>query len=1142
MAAEQPPSFASLLSRFRVALGLTQEEVAERAGLSARAISDLERGVKTRPRAYTVRQLAGALRLSAADRAVFEQAALAAGSGPQVDYERSVGGFLGAVPASPLVAREEERERLRAVLEGVAGGAGQLLLLSGEAGVGKTRLAQEVMVEARGRGYLVATGRCYAAERATPYYPFLEALGGLASAVPASSRSEVQRHWTRVKHLANGSPAGDDTPAGGTVGQQQVSGAVGDLLLAVQAMPLALLLDDLQWADPPSLRLLQHLAHAVRGARILLAGTFRDTRLSEEHPDLARLLQDLMRERVAERLGVRRFSAEETTALVAATMGQREVSEEFAAFVHRRTKGNPRLVDQLVRSLGGRLELQGEIGAGAMGRVFRARDRATGELVAAKLVLARAEIPLDALLRFQQEGAVLAALSHPNIVRIHDTFAEEHASCIVMELLDGPSLGQLLRDGPLPLPRAKTLALQVAAALAHAHTQGIVHRDIKPDNVMVVGEDRVKVTDFGIARLLRPDTSLQTIATTGLRLGTPLYMAPEQIEGKKVDGRTDIYAFGALLFHMVTGRPPFEGGDALAVAIKHLQDEPQPPSALDPAVPTDWDALIGKALEKDPARRFQSAKELEQAVAVLGEVAGTPARESAPAREKAVGRARRWPAPKWMAAAAGLLSLVGAVAVVWLYAMTTARPASLSASIDAYLRGLAAKGQFSGTALVARQGNIVLEHGYGLVDRAQGIPNTPATRYPVGGVSESLSVLGVLQLIERGVLSWQTPICARLPQCPPSWRPITVGAVLDGTADLPDYEWGRAGNTTQQSIAGCQSMPLSGLFGRRGSTISYWSCAALVLGTILEWPLGHPWDNLARVNIFGPAGMQHSERLTDAAAAHDIAQGYAGTMLDSNTVYDDSFEIGATAHDVYAYDNALFGGRLLSRQYLTRLFTPRAALDLTDQRIAAPGIGYLWRTGTAFGHQVVYTIGRAKSDFFAANMYFPEAGATVVILSNNATDDVEDIAMHAAALVFGTRLAAQPAIQMQAPAALVGTYRRTFQDADRAAAHDPGLKDWVGGSLTINIGKDAIHFALITDLPENSSDEYYTATEDGLITLGNYTPENHNSACSDNPHQNPPATTYRWARQGNLLTISRIAFDPCLDRGATMPGKWTKIG
>lgn len=364
---------------------------------------------------------------------------------------------------------------------------------------------------------------------------------------------------------------------------------------------------------------MHHLAHATRHASVLLAGTFRDRQIGEENPDLAGALQTLSRERLAERLPVRRLSLEETTQFVAATMGGSGVSEEFAAFVYRRTKGIPRLIDQLVRSLGGRLELRGEIGAGAMGRVFRAFDHTRGTTVAAKLVLARREIDLDTVLRFQQEAAVLAKLDHPHIVAIHDTFVEEHASCIIMELLEGPSLAEILRGGPLPLSRARRLALQVVEALAYAHSQGIVHRDIKPDNVMILPADQVKVTDFGIARLLQPDTSLATIATTGLRMGTPLYMAPEQIAGKTIDGRADLYALGALLYHMVTGQPPFAGSDALAIAVQHLQEDPVPPSTLNPAVPADWDALMLWALAKDPIRRVPSARDMARELRALSD-------------------------------------------------------------------------------------------------------------------------------------------------------------------------------------------------------------------------------------------------------------------------------------------------------------------------------------------------------------------------------------------------------------------------------------------------------------------------------------------------------------------------------------------
>src|ERR1019366_8967360 len=168
-----------------------------------------------------------------------------------------------------------------------------------------------------------------------------------------------------------------------------------------------------------------------------------DVRLNDDHPNFAGVLHVLAHDRLMERVSLRLLSLEETTMLVAELMGQDEASEEFVSFVYRRSKGLPRLIEAMVWSLGGRLELQGEIGSGSTGRVFRAFDRRTDQNVAAKLVLAREGIDLSDLLRFQREGAVLASLDLPNIVEVYDTFAEEHAACIIMELLDGQSLAKI---------------------------------------------------------------------------------------------------------------------------------------------------------------------------------------------------------------------------------------------------------------------------------------------------------------------------------------------------------------------------------------------------------------------------------------------------------------------------------------------------------------------------------------------------------------------------------------------------------------------------------------------------------------------------------------------------------------------------
>ena len=265
--------------------------------------------------------------------------------------------------------------------------------------------------------------------------------------------------------------------------------------------------------------------------------------------------------------------------------------------------------------LGGRYQVVREIGRGGMGRVFQAIDADTGRSVAAKVLIATGEADLQALLRFQQEGAVLSTLKHPNIVQVYGTFLEDQTCAIIMELLEGQSLAEMLRQGGVPLQRIKHLVEQVASALVYAHGHGIVHRDIKPDNIMVVGGDQVKVTDFGIARIVGGGGGLHTL--TGLSLGTPLYMAPEQIRGQMVDGRTDIYALGAVMYQMVTGRPPFEGGDPLSIAFKHVHEAPDPPRRVSAAVPPDWEALILKALAKDPADRFQTAAELRDAIGRL---------------------------------------------------------------------------------------------------------------------------------------------------------------------------------------------------------------------------------------------------------------------------------------------------------------------------------------------------------------------------------------------------------------------------------------------------------------------------------------------------------------------------------------------
>lgn len=272
----------------------------------------------------------------------------------------------------------------------------------------------------------------------------------------------------------------------------------------------------------------------------------------------------------------------------------------------------------MITEVGGHYKLVHEIGSGGMGCVYQAVDTRTGKAAAAKVMRPGSQDVLQGLLRFYQEGAVLSTLKHPNIVEVYGTFLEGDSCAIVMELLEGRSLADILRSESLSLARIKYISRQVAAALAYAHSRGITHRDVKPGNIMVVGDDHVKVTDFGIARVL----GVWTLTTTGTSMGTPVYMAPEQFQGQKVDGRADIYSLGVVMYQMVTGQPPFQGDDPMSVAFQHVHKPPEPPSQIDARVPPDWEALILKALAKDPANRFQTTSTMEDAISNLSTTEG----------------------------------------------------------------------------------------------------------------------------------------------------------------------------------------------------------------------------------------------------------------------------------------------------------------------------------------------------------------------------------------------------------------------------------------------------------------------------------------------------------------------------------------
>jgi TolB-like protein/predicted Ser/Thr protein kinase len=270
--------------------------------------------------------------------------------------------------------------------------------------------------------------------------------------------------------------------------------------------------------------------------------------------------------------------------------------------------------------LAGRYEVLGLLGSGGMGRVYRARDSKLDEVVALKILRKElAEVP-GMLERFRQEVKLARRVTHANVVRTFDLGQHEDDHFLTMEYVDGRSLGQLLDDGPLATDEALRIARAVAAGLEAAHASAVTHRDLKPDNVLVGRDGRIAINDFGIARLAAtPD------ATGDKFIGTPAYMAPEQVEGREVTAAADVYAFGAIVFELVTGKRAWVGDDPFAVALARLRQPPPDPRQLR-AVPDALAALVMRCMAREPDQRWKDGGELVRALASIHDVDATAMR------------------------------------------------------------------------------------------------------------------------------------------------------------------------------------------------------------------------------------------------------------------------------------------------------------------------------------------------------------------------------------------------------------------------------------------------------------------------------------------------------------------------------------
>ena len=274
-------------------------------------------------------------------------------------------------------------------------------------------------------------------------------------------------------------------------------------------------------------------------------------------------------------------------------------------------------------------QLLEKVGSGGMGEVYKAQDSRLNRFVAIKVLQDGASGSPEKRRRFFQEAQAASALNHPNIVTIHDIVSDGDADCIVMEYIAGRTLADVIASGGMRVPQALQYAIQIADALAAAHAAGIVHRDLKPGNVMLTESGRVKVLDFGLAKLMTPNPVTQqddtvkmaqgaaALTTEGAILGTISYMSPEQARGKGVNPRSDIFSFGAVLYEMLTSRRAFDGDSPISTLSAILRDEARPIGEVAPDVPLQLQQLVYRCLRKDPEARWQSMKQVESELTAL---------------------------------------------------------------------------------------------------------------------------------------------------------------------------------------------------------------------------------------------------------------------------------------------------------------------------------------------------------------------------------------------------------------------------------------------------------------------------------------------------------------------------------------------
>ena len=263
----------------------------------------------------------------------------------------------------------------------------------------------------------------------------------------------------------------------------------------------------------------------------------------------------------------------------------------------------------------GAYQLIAPLGEGGMAVVYKAYQPSMERYVALKILPKHFAAEPDFVRRFKQEAKIIASLEHPNILPVHDYGEADGYTYIVMRYVEGKTLADLLQGRPLPLPQICEIVTKVASALNYAHSRGVVHRDVKPSNVLIDQQDNPLLSDFGVAKMI---LSSEKFTASGAFIGTPTYASPEQCLGSNnLDGRSDVYSLGVMLYEMATGRPPFNAETPMAVVLKHINDPLPLPRQLNPTLPESVERVILKALAKQPENRYQTAGEMAEALVTI---------------------------------------------------------------------------------------------------------------------------------------------------------------------------------------------------------------------------------------------------------------------------------------------------------------------------------------------------------------------------------------------------------------------------------------------------------------------------------------------------------------------------------------------